>query len=501
MNRSFEVLLVRGNHRQIRALEGDDKKGGEHLKCHLQFQSGQELRSPGVLGPGTTLSYPVTVAAGSDGAGRPLEDEDLAILALESVTIVGHVCKVIVTSGSLARDRVVDRLRRRLPLAPLLTCRLDSPDAGRRWVPDESFDLDRHVSTVRPLGPLDRRGLLEMVAVVFEEHLDRTRPLWHITTVDLDDGGTALVWRIHHALADGTAANRLADLLLWDDPRIGEGRLGDAPAVMTPELAAAHRADDIRRRLHLAGFLRREFGRQPGPSPFDGTIGRRREMAVASAPLADLHHAAHEEGATVNDALLAVVAGALRQWLEVQHGRVEDLRARVPVSMHHEGDDASNRDSCFFVSLPLHEEDPLERLRLVRRQTVVRKEARDAQELHQLHRELAAVPQLRDLVERIECSPRRFAVCISNVPGPRQPVALLEQPVVELFGFAEVGEQHALRVTANSNADQLSLGFCADPALVPGVEAMAAAAEAEVTSLIAAVGGPAPPAPEPPTPR
>ncbi|HUA94206.1 MAG TPA: WS/DGAT domain-containing protein, partial [Acidimicrobiales bacterium] len=286
------------------------------------------------------------------------------------------------------------------------------------------------------------------------------------------------------------------------DGRGPEGvRSGDAPAVMTPELAAAHRADDTRRRLHLASFLRREFGRQPGPSPFDGTVGRRREMALASASLADLHRAAHEEGATVNDALLAVVAGALRQWLEVQHGRVEDLRARVPVSMHHEGDGASNRDSCFFVDLPLHEEDPLERLRLVRRQTAVRKEARDAQELDQLHRELAAVPQLRDLVERIESSPRRFAVCISNVPGPRQPVALLEQPVVGLFGFAEVGEQHALRVTANSSADQLSFGFCVDPVLVPGVEAMAAAAEAEVAALITAAGGPAGGAPEPPISR
>ena len=102
------------------------------------------------------------------------------------------------------------------------------------------------------------------------------------------------------------------------------------------------------------------------------------------------------------------------------------------------------------------------------------------------------MPQLRGLVERIECSPRRFAVCISNVPGPRQPVELLDQPVVALFGFAEVGDHHALRVTADSSADQFSFGFCADPALVPGVQTMAAAAEAEVAALISAVGGTGP---------
>lgn len=443
----------------------------------------------------------MTVGSGSDGPGRPLQDEDLAILALESDTIVGHVCKVVVTSGPLSREGLLGRLHQRLPLAPLLTCRLDSPDDGRNWVPDETFDLDRHVSADRSPGPLDRAGLLRAVAELFEQHLDRTRPLWHITTVDLDDGGTALVWRIHHAMADGTAANRLAELLLWDDRRTGDRPAG-APAVMTAELAAAHRADDARRRLHLAGFLSREFGRQPGPSPFDGAVGRRREMAMASAPLADLHRAAHGvEGATVNDVLLAVVAGALRQWLEGHHGRVEDLRARVPVSMHHEGDEASNRDSCFFVSLPLHEEDPVERLRLVRRETAVRKASRDARELEQLHRELVAVPHLRGLVERIERSPRHFAVCISNVPGPRRPVALLGRPVVALFGFAEVGDHHALRVTANSSADRLSFGFCADPALVPGVQAMADAAEAEVASLITATGATGSAGPEPSTSR
>lgn len=441
----------------------------------------------------------MTVAGGSDGPGRPLEAEDLAILALESDTIVGHVCKVVVTGGPVAREALLHRLEQRLPLAPLLTCRLDSPGDGRSWVPDEAFDLERHVSADPSLRPRDRRGLLDAVAALFEQHLDRARPLWHIAMVDLDDGGTALVWRIHHAMADGTTANRLADVLLWDDGgHPAGGRSEDPPAGMSPELAAAHRADDARRRLHLAGFLSREFGRQPGPSPFDGAVGRRREMGLASAPLAELHRAAHGvEGATVNDALLAVVAGALRRWLEDRHGRVQDLRARVPVSMHHEGDDASNRDSCFFVDLPLHEEDPVERLRLVRRETAARKEAHDAEELEQLHRELAAVPQLRALVERIEDSPRRFAVCISNVPGPRQAVAVLEQPVATQFGFAEVGEHHALRVTADSSADRLSFGFCADPDLVPGVQAMAEAAEAEAAALISAAGGTMPGSPDP----
>ncbi|MGH9092762.1 MAG: wax ester/triacylglycerol synthase domain-containing protein [Acidimicrobiales bacterium] len=433
----------------------------------------------------------MTIAGGAEAAGRPLEPEDLAILALENDTIVGHVCKVVVTRGPVGRRELLERLERRLALAPLLTTRLDAPEGGRAWVLDPRFDLSLHVTEHGGPGPVDRAGLLEAVAAVFEQHLDRSRPLWHMTTVDLDDGGTALIWRIHHALADGATGNRLADLLLWDrddpEPVAGGGGEGEGEGVMTPALAAAHEADDARRRLHLAGLVRREYARQHGRSPFDGVVGRRRAMGLASAPLGTLHRAARAvDRATVNDALLAVVAGALRRWIEEQHGAVRDLRVRVPVSMHHEGDDASNRDSYFFVDLPVHVADPVERLRYVRRETAVRKTSRDAEELEQLHRELAAVPHLRSLVARIEDSPRRFAVCVSNVPGPKKPVAVLSRPVSGLFGFAEIGLHHALRITADSDADRIFFGFCADPDLVPEVQAMAEAAEAEAAALIAA---------------
>lgn len=439
----------------------------------------------------------MTETGGAQGEGRPLEPEDLAILALENHVIVGHVCKVVVTGGPLRRDHLLDRLGRRLALAPLLTCRLDEPEGGRAWVPDDGFDLTRHVTEAAVAGAVDRAGLLAVVAEEFEQHLDRTRPLWHITTVRLDDGGTALVWRLHHALADGTTANRLADLLLWDGDHPTMAAHGGG-AAMAPSLAAAHEADDARRRAHLGALVRREYARQHGRSPFDGIVGRRREMGLASAPLGDLHRAAHAtDRATVNDALLAVLAGAMRRWLVERHDEVRDLRVRVPVSMHHEGDHASNRDSYFFVDLPLHVTDPLERLRLVRESTVERKEAHDAEELERIHRELAALPHLRALVARIEDSPRRFSVCVSNVPGPRGPVTLLDHPVTGIFGFAEVGLHHALRITADSDVDRIFFGFCADPDLVPDVQAMAEAAETEALALIAAAGAVAPVTPPP----
>lgn len=432
-------------------------------------------------------SLPRAVATGAatpagDGA-RPLEAEDLAILALENDTIVGHTCKVIVVGQpGLDRRALLARLAGRLHRAPQLTCRLDQPDRPRSWVPDPEFVLDRHVLDLGG-GPVDRDGLLAAVAQLFEQHLDRSRPLWSMTLVALEGGRSAVVWRLHHALADGTTAARLATLLLWDE--VGP----DAPP-HPRQLARAHREDDHRRRAHLAGFLRREFGRQHGGSPFDGQIGTSRQMGLATTSLADLHAAARSlDGATVNDAVLAVVGGALRRWLEERHGPLVNVRARVPVSLHHEGDHAGNRDSYFCLELPLGEQDPVARLRSVHRQTALRKSADDAQHLDAFYRELSTVsPRLRRFATRLQDSPRRFALSVSNVPGPEHPVDVLSAPLDGLFSFAEIGEHHALRVAAVSHADQLSLGFCADPVLVPAVQAMAGAAEAEAAVLAAAAG-------------
>src|SRR6185312_6815323 len=147
------------------------------------------------------------------------------------------------------------------------------------------------------------------------------------------------VWRIHHALADGTTAMRFAREVLWD---VDAG----APAPTATQRAAHAAADEERRRQHLRGFLHREFARSHTRSPFDGRIGTRRVIAFAAVPLAPLHDAAKAHcQATLNDAVLSVVAGALRRWVLAHHGHLGEVRVRVPVSLHREGDDALNRDS------------------------------------------------------------------------------------------------------------------------------------------------------------
>ena len=252
---------------------------------------------------------------------------------------------------------------------------------------------------------------------------------------------------------------------------------------------AAHSADEARRRAHLARFLARERPRAGHRSPFDGHVGTQREVAFATVPLAPLHDAAKAlgEGATLNDAVLAVVGGGLRRWVEQQHGPLGSVRVKVPVSLHRAGDEAGNRDSFFAVAVPLGEADPVARLRAVHQATLACKEDHDAETLDTLLHELARVsPRLERFVERVERSPRTFALNVSNVPGPREPVAVLGARVEAMHSLAEIGERHALRVAVVSLADTLCFGFCADPTIVPDPQTIAAGTEAEAAALIAA---------------
>ena len=191
-------------------------------------------------------------------------------------------------------------------------------------------------------------------------------------------------------------------------------------------------------------------------------------------------------GATVNDAVLAVLAGGLRRWVDHHAGTVTDLRVRVPVSLPRE-DPAGNRDSAFDLPLPVHLADPLERLRTVHELTSRRKDADDAALLDTLLHRLAGVsPPLRRAVDRLRGSARAFTVSVSNVPGPRTPVAVLERRVHTMWPLAEIGFHHALRVTAASTVDVLSFGLCVDPGLVPGVDVLADGLRAEADLLVAA---------------
>ena len=179
---------------------------------------------------------------------------------------------------------------------------------------------------------------------------------------------------------------------------------------------------------------------------------------------------------TVNDILLAVLAGGLRAWMEEQGGPGgAGMRVQVPVSLHgrDEGSGVGNRDSFLNVDMRLDVDDPVERLRQINLETTKRKEAGDAEELYDFFHAISRFKPLYKGVTRLASGPRDFALSVSNVPGPKEPVYVAGAEAAGFLSLAEPADRHALRISAVSYAGALAIGISSDPDAVSGIDALA----------------------------
>jgi WS/DGAT/MGAT family acyltransferase len=330
--------------------------------------------------------------------------------------------------------------------------------------------------------------LRRICARSIEARLDRSKPLWAIELLDpLEDGGIALVWSLHHSLADGATTMRLAKQVLWDDD--AADRSSSAPA-RPGAFSGLREALATRRPGRLPPALRRELARAGESAPFDGVITGRRVVSFTSIGLTELHGAAHAlvPGATVNDVVLTLVGAGVRRWVESTGNAPRSLRVRIPVSLHHraERSEPANRDSFFCVALPLSIADPIERLQEITEQTTLRKQSGDAYVIDALLRDMAHLaPPVRRILDAFLGHPRAFALNVSNVRGPDHRPSLMGAPVRALYSVADIDEQHGLRVAVISMADELHFGLCGEPGIVRSLDPLVDGIAADAASLAA----------------
>ena len=459
-----------------------------------------------------------------------LTHEDARILGLEEGSVRGHTCKVLVTGAApggarIGLDELREHVERRLGRVPRLRQRLATTPLGIAdpiWVDDDEFDVARHVTLTPGRGPVGRERLRAIVGELMSTRLDPARPLWRIDLVDsLEEGGAVVVVRLHHCMADGTASVRILSQILLDDeaapvdPPHEQWSPTAAPhAVRLAALglrdragAAAATAGEAARALvspaawaasartvgRLPATLRRELDARSADSALAAPIGPRRVVAFHAAPLDEVKRIgkAVGEGVTVNDVVLAAVGGGLRRLLGDADTGAAGLRVKVPVSLHGRDDAAgtlANRDSFMFVDLPVGEQDPVERLLAINRETSDRKRHHDAETLDALFRDLSHVSHsLERLANRWAMSPRVFTLNVSNVPGPRGPSFVMGAPLHEAYSLAEVANRHALRASVFSAAGNLAFGFCADADAVNDLDPMAAGVADELETLRARI--------------
>lgn len=420
--------------------------------------------------------------------GEPLSEDDERILGLESDSITGHTLKLMILEPG-GEPVNLEQLRKgvadRLAYLPRATEQVVQGTDGPRWLRDDAFDVDAHVRRRASTVPVTPDGLWRTVGDLMSEHLDRQRPLWRFDVIGpLTDGREAIAARIHHAMADGIAGVRFLDAVLFDpreDPPAQSGAAGVHTTVAPSFLT------EVRR---LPEALLRELARPSGRSPLDRPVGVARELAFTTLPMAELRRigASRPNHATLNDVLLATVAGGLRGWLSTGGG-LRRLRAQVPVSLHHRDEgtaDLGNRDSFINVDLPLAESDPVVRLDLIRAQTAKRKQLDDAEELFDLFHALGRIPRVGATLQRLAGSAREFGVAISNVPGPAESVNVAGRRVLQLFSSSEPAAHHALRISAISCSGDIGIGLCTDPRALPDVAGLADCIEGSYAELRAA---------------
>jgi diacylglycerol O-acyltransferase / wax synthase len=225
--------------------------------------------------------------------------------------------------------------------------------------------------------------------------------------------------------------------------------------------------------------------------PLNVEIGPHRRVRWVQSRLADFKEIKNGLGGTVNDAVLTVVAGALRRWLQDRGVRTDglELRALVPVSIRSQDErgDLGNRIAAMRGPLPVYVDDPVERLQVVREGMGQLKESKQA-----LGAEVIAgltdfaPPTLLAQASRLNFSTRLFNLIVTNVPGPQFPLYLLGREMQEIVPIAFLPENHALAVAIMSYNGKVDFGLLADYDAVPDIDAFATHLEESLAELLEA---------------
>jgi diacylglycerol O-acyltransferase len=360
------------------------------------------------------------------------------------------------------------------------------------WRENCEVDVTYHVRPYRVESPGGRRELDEAVGRIASTPLDRSRPLWEMYFIEgLANGRIAVLGKIHHALADGVAsANLLArgmDLQAGPDDR---DSYATDPAPTRPELVRTAFGDHLRQIGRLPGVMRytaQGIGRvrrsskklspeltrpfTPPPSFMNHRVDAQRKFATATLALADVKATGKKLDATINDMVLAMSTGALRQLSLKYDGHADHpLLASVPVSFDFSRDRISgNRFSGVMMTLPVELSDPLEQVQAVHDAAVDAKDTHNLLGPELVSRWSAYFPpapaeRLFGWLAEKDGQNKVLNIPISNVPGPREHGRVGGALVTEVYSVGPLTTGSGLNITVWSYVDQLNISVLSDGA-------------------------------------
>jgi diacylglycerol O-acyltransferase len=452
---------------------------------------------------------------------------DTSFLHIEDATSHMHVASVMLFEGPPPPyDDLIEAIERRLPLVPRYRQRLAHVPLGQgrpKWVDDPHLNLRYHVRSTALPSPGSERQLKDLAGRVFSQQLDRDKPLWEIWLVDgLEDERFALLAKTHHALVDGVSGMDIVSVLFDTSPEpaaptdpgdrwlprplpSGVQLLSEAMlerATVPAEVARSVRAL-LRGPLRVLEGVRDAAvgvgamawaGLNPAPaSPYNKPIGPHRRFTWVRANLRDVKAIKDSLGGTVNDVVLAVVAGALGKHLRRRGQNTDglELKAMVPVSVRSELEEGAlgNRVAAIMAPLPVWCQEPVARIDIVREELRGLKEggqAVGAQVLTGLSG--FAPPTIMDQASRLMAHQRFFNLVVTNVPGPQFPLFLLGRRMIETFPMVPLAKNQALGVALLSYDGHINFGLVGDFDLLWDLDELAEDVRESLAELADAAG-------------
>jgi diacylglycerol O-acyltransferase / wax synthase len=454
-----------------------------------------------------------------------LGPQDASFLYLETPTNHNHVGGVAILDpstaqgGTLRFEDLVAVITSRLHLVPRFRQKVIFPPipiARPVWVDDGNFDIDFHLRRAALPKPGGRKELIDYVQRVISRPLDRTKPLWELYLIEgMENGLFSILTKVHHAMIDGMSGIDLATAVYdfspvpqmptpqaWTPepepdglamvrdavrdglfhPLVGittaAGRVLGSPVVAASDMGST-----------LAGIRTLMGGGVMAPqSPFNRKVGPNRRFSMVEAPVQTFKDIKNALGGTVNDVVLAAVAGGVYHLFQHRglptKGRVQ--RAMVPVSVRaeHEKSALGNRVSSIFVDLPVGPLGAKGRLRTITEKTAYLKDSNEAVGAEFLMNIGSwAPPTIHAMAARTASRARFINLVVSNVPGPQIPMYIAGSKLLAQYPVMPIAENMGLSIAVTSLAGTMAFGITADWDTLPDIEVLAEGMDSSIAEL------------------
>jgi WS/DGAT/MGAT family acyltransferase len=455
--------------------------------------------------------------------GKPMSNVDAAWLHMESPTNLMLITGVMSfyekldfsELKELIEDRFLpyERFRQKVVLSAV-------PGVGPRWVDDPHFNLRSHLQRIALPDPGGQEELQELVSTIMSTPLDFSKPLWQFQYIENYRGGSAVVARIHHCIADGVALVRVLLGLTDDSPkgspkmrRTRRRRKPVAGGFWLPEVVndavysvsrmtarmldttvetltdPARAAQMVAEGAKGTGVLARIATMPADPETiFKGELCTAKRCAWSQVmPLGAVKAFSKSQGATINDVLLAGVTGAIRRYMLSRKADVDGLniRAVVPVNLRPESDivKLGNRFGLVFLALPVGIDDRRERLVELKRRMDAIKKSSEPMVIYALLNAVGLTgPKIESVALQLFGS--KATAVMTNVPGPREEIYLAGKAMRSMMFWVPQSARLGLGVSILSYAGQVRLGVATDSGLVPDPHSIIEAFQEEMTAMM-----------------